>query len=259
MFQAELAGHFLLLALFSWVMARDMKRRPGGGFFHPVMRGFIPVALVSLVAFIGMQGSDSAEIAKYREAFIATYSQAMEAIYKDKGLGTAAAREMAQTFFRLQPGLQCLFWLVVLSGVAFVMRRMLARRGQTSMPAPLSRWKAPDLLIWLLLLPGALVLMDDRGWLGEVEAWIRDLSLNFLVVTVAVYVFQGMMVLLERLTRAGLPKFFGNLLMALALLVSTLPSGRGPAWALLLLGVFDTWFDLRNLNPKAKDDERSSS
>jgi hypothetical protein len=250
---------FFLMSLCALVMARDMRRRPGSGFFSAVRLGFIPVAVLSLLVFVSLQGKDQPEVAHFRQAFVDQVSHATLQLVQGQGaISTQDAVEAAQWVLRLYPGLQCLFWLCALSVISFLLRHWLWRRGRTKLPPPLSLWKAPDLMIWTVLLPAALVLLGDAGLASVPQEW-RDLGLNILAVTLFIYLFQGAMVILERLRRLGIPKALGALLLVSGILLSVLAAGWGMAAGVLALGLLETWFDFRHLQNKDNDSTRSGA
>jgi hypothetical protein len=254
----SLVGDLVLLVLATWVMSREMRRRPVGGFFRPVLLGFAPVFLVSVFFFTALQRNEP-EISKFKEGFVAQMTDATMALNNSKdGVKAEDVRQAVSLLLRLYAGLQCLFWLCALSVIALPLRLWLTRKGLSKNPAPLSQWKAPDLAIWLVLLPAAVLLFGQAGWAGEPSPWIRELSLNVLVVSLAIYVFQGVMVVTEKLGRLGVPKPATVVVMGLALGLSLLLQGRGLGAGILALGLLETWFDFRNLNKKDTDKQRSA-
>ena len=249
----------LLFALICWSMAREMRRHPESGFFRPVILGFAPIFLICVASFTAIQGMKADELAKAKEGLAAQMSSLLQGGSGAKSFSTEELQAITEISLKLQPAAVSIFWLGLLTVAAMVLRRRLAKRGLSKPSPPLSRWKSPDLMIWLLFAPAALLLLDQRHWLGEVEGWISDLSLNVVIVMLTVYLFQGMMVLLEKISRLGLPKLVASLMLFSGLILAALPAGRGIALGFLALGILDTWFDFRKLNPKQNDSERSNS
>lgn len=253
-----LFGDLILLALATWIMVREMRRRPAGTFFRPVLQGFAPIAMVSLFVFVSLQRPEP-EIAKFKENFVVQMTDATMALPESKNtLKVEDVRQVANWLLRLYPGLQCLFWLCALSAMALPLRFWLVRKGLSKSPSPLSQWKAPDFAIWLVLVPAAVLLFGQSDWAGEPGLWVKDLCLNVLVVSLAVYVFQGVMVLTEKLNRIGVPKTVTVLSMTVVLALSLFPQGRGFGVGVLALGLLETWFDFRHLNKKDTDKQRSA-
>jgi hypothetical protein len=253
-----LAFQGFLFILICWTMAREMKRHPESGFFRPVLMGFAPILVISIVSFTVMQGMKADELAKAKEALAAQFAALLGS---QSGAAAFTAEELqmiTELSLRLQPAAVSIFWLAILTLAALGLRKWLAEKGQTKIAEPLSRWRAPDFLIWMLFIPAAILLLDQRHWLGKVEVWIRDLSQNMVIIMLAIYLFQGMMVLLEKISRLGMPKPVVALLLSSALVMALLPAGRGIALGLLMLGLLDTWFNFRKLAPKHGDDDERS-
>jgi len=246
-----------LFLFISWIMAREMRRHPEGGFFRPVLIGFAPIFVISVLSFAAIENMKSDELAKAKDAMVGQFAAIFEGSAGAKAFTQDELRQISEVSLKLQPAAVCVFWLALLTLAAMALRKWLAKRGQTKAAAPLSRWKAPDYLIWFLLLPGALLLFNQRRWLGELEPWIGDLSQNVVIVILTVYLFQGMMVVLEKISRMGLPKPLATVMLASALLMALVPAGHGIALGFLALGILDTWFDFRKLTPKVNDNKRS--
>jgi len=254
----SLFGDLILLLLATWVMSREMRRRPESQFFRPVLMGFAPVLLVSLLFFVALQRNDP-EIVKFKESFTTQTTEASLAFAQSKeAVNPEELRQKVTLLLRLFAGLQCLFWLCALSLIAFPLRFWLHRRGLSKKAPPLSQWQAPDPAIWLVLLPAAVVLFGQLSHDEATPAWPRELSLNILVVSLSIYVFQGVMVFTEKLSRLGIPKALASCVLFVALILSMLTQGHGLAVGVLALGLLETWFDFRNLNKKDTDKQRSA-
>jgi hypothetical protein len=251
----------LLFGLICWTMVREMRRHPDAGFFRPVLFGFMPILLISVASFTTIQGMKADELAATKAVLAEKFAQ----LLSGGGAGAAGFTNdelmaISEVSLRLQPAAVCVFWLGLLTLSAMALRKWLVSKGQAKRTQPLSRWRAPYFLIWALLIPLAILLLDQRHWLGEVEAWISDLSQNLALVILSVYLFQGMMVVLQKTASLGLPKPAAILLVISALLAALVPMGRGLGLAFLALGILDTWFDFRKLAaPKTGDSQRSGS
>jgi hypothetical protein len=254
-----LAVQLFLFTVISWVMVRDMRHRPQGGFFRPVLFGIVPIMVLSVGSFSALEGMPASELSQAKAALAAQFSKLLSSGGAAGGFSDAELQSISELSLKLQPAAVCVFWLSLLTLSAMVIRKWLVARGQTLPAPPLSRWQAPDFLIWVLLLPAALLILNQRGWLGEVEAWMSDLSLNLVMICLFIYLFQGLMVLLDRISRLGMPKPLTVCLLLFALLFAAVPQGRGIAMAFLGLGILDTWFNFRKIEPKRGDHERSSS
>ena len=254
----------LLFALICWTMVREMKRHPDAGFFRPVLFGFMPILLISVASFTTIQGMKAEELAATKAVLAEKFAQLLSGGAAGAAGATGFTSDelmaISEVSLRLQPAAVCVFWLGLLTLSAMALRKWLVSKGQAKRTLPLSQWQAPYFLIWALLIPLAVLLLDQRHWLGDVETWISDLSQNLALVILSVYLFQGMMVVLQKTARLGLPKPAAILLVVSALLAALVPMGRGLGLAFLALGILDTWFDFRKLAaPKTGDSQRSGS
>jgi hypothetical protein len=263
---AALGLEALLFTLICWTMVQEMKRFPNSGFFRPVLKGFFLILIVSAPSFAPNLSLHGSEKTAAVQALAEQLQKSMVTAAGDTGpapYSPAQVQAFSEVLLRLQPAMVCIFWLGILSLAAAFLRKRLAARGLTKAVTPLSRWKAPDWLIWVLFLPAALLLLDERQWLGEVEPWISALCSNIVVVMLAVYLFQGVMVVLEKISRFGLPKIVAVIMLVMALAIATvlalLPAGQGIALCFFSLGILDTWLDFRKLTPKTQDKGRSHS
>jgi hypothetical protein len=253
-----LAFQAVLFGVICWTMLRDMRRKPTGSFFRPVLLGFLPIFLLSAGSFATLESTPPDDLIKAEQAQATQFSNLLQSSSGAKTFTDEEMQSLVALPFRLQPAAVCIFWLALLTMAAMILRRWLAFKGHPLAPAPLSRWQAPDFLVWVLLVPAALLIFNQRGWLGEVETWISDLCLNVVLVVLTVYLFQGLMVLLDRISRFGLPKSLTSMLLIAALFLAVVPEGRGIILAFLGLGILDIWFNFRKLKPKHGDEERSS-
>ncbi len=250
---AGLLVDIFFLALLGVVMARVMRRRPTAGPWRAVAIASIPVALLSLGIFSALQNPADPKILELRKVWETQFQGAASTL--SGSIDPVKAQEFASLTLRLYPGLQCLFWVLALVYGAWVLRIWMSKRGATTAAPALSRWRLPFGLIWLVILPAAIVLLGDRGWLGETSKVLRELSLNLLVVSLGLHAYQGAMVVADKLSGWGLPKVVAHLGALTLALVAMVPAGHGIGLGLLALGLFDPFADFRGMNrPKVDPD-----
>ncbi|MGA2193325.1 MAG: DUF2232 domain-containing protein [Nitrospirota bacterium] len=118
-----------------------------------------------------------------------------------------------------------------------LLKRHCARRGIVPVSEKfLQQWRAPDLLVWGIIVPGFLMIPE--------LPWLRLIAGNVLFCFAIVYLFQGLAVLNHFFDRLGLSpvlRTIGYLVIALQ------PFLIVAIWA---LGFFDTWADFRKIRPK---------
>lgn len=110
-------------------------------------------------------------------------------------------------------------------------------------PQPLweewSRWKAPELLVWGVVLSGVLLVLPFSV--------PRLLGLNGMIVLATIYLFQGLSITTFYFERWHLPRFLRAFFYAILLLQQFVTLGA------VLLGLFDVWFDFRRLSRKSSE------
>ena len=101
---------------------------------------------------------------------------------------------------------------------------------------PVSTWKAPDHLVWGIIVPGFLLIPEVTE--------LRLIAGNVLAVFALVYLFQGFAVLASLFDRLKLSPVLRALGLFLIFIQPFLIIG------LWCIGFFDTWVDFRKLRPK---------
>lgn len=119
----------------------------------------------------------------------------------------------------------------------FVQRRLAPRSPGAAIPvAPFSHWAAPDKLIWVLLSSLVLLGLGTRGM-----AILDWLGLNALIVVASIYLVIGLSVIFYYFNKKGLPR---ALKIGAVLLLGLIPA---LFTFVVLLGIFDIWWDWRRL------------
>jgi len=129
--------------------------------------------------------------------------------------------------------------MVANSALLLLVVILLARlsQGHYRIPGPpLYLWKAPEVLIWGVILGGFGVFFAS-GLLHQV-------SVNFLTLLLPVYFLQGMAVVAHFFQRRGTAPFLRVLGYMMLVIVNPLPA------VVTGIGIFDLWLDFRN--PKEK-------
>jgi uncharacterized protein YybS (DUF2232 family) len=124
-----------------------------------------------------------------------------------------------------------LAWVNLLAG-----RGMEALRNFGPDQTALTQWRAPEPLIWVVI-GAALLMVFTQGWLF----W---LGANVLMVSGVLYFLQGMAVLAFWLRKKQAPRLARIALYALVTIVEFL------LLLLVVVGLFDLWFDFRRLKKK---------
>jgi len=148
------------------------------------------------------------------------------------------APEMAGMALRLLPAMAFIgLALIVLFNVLFLCRRFPDRRAQWLATETLREWKAPDALVWGLIVCGFIVFIPGFDT-------FKLIAVNILLVVVTCYFFQGLAIVAYFFHKNNVPRIFRGviyLFIAFQQICTLLVAG---------LGLFDLWGDFRRLNKK---------
>jgi hypothetical protein len=235
-------------------MRLSLRRNPVGGLFTALPLGLLPSLLMSALFFAQIHGPVSPELLQVKGDWMKRWAE-LAASPKLSEAHKAEFIAFGEKLFGAMPALYFCFQAAVLGALAAWMRQRLARLGLAPKPAQLSQWTAPFALVWLVLGPVFWVYGGQRGVLHG-PAWVTALAENLLVVGLALYLFQGVVILGAKLlawsrdpnTRALTPLVLAAVFASLLLL-----NGQGLLVFLVLTGLFDPWVDLRRLQAPPKD------
>ncbi len=122
-----------------------------------------------------------------------------------------------------------------------LLARLLFRNQYLVFPdfGTLNEWKAPEVLVWVVILMGGLLLIPHKG--------LKLLGINGLIVMMMIYFFQGIAIVSYYFEKKRFPKLLRGLLYGLLALQQ---------FVLLLVivaGFFDMWIDFRRINKGVKN------
>lgn len=135
--------------------------------------------------------------------------------------------------YHLAPGMLAAGALLMAWANLLLVRIIAARRDPQAPRQSLALWAAPEPLVWVLILAGAVMWASDGllFWVG----------VNVAVVLGVVYFFQGMAVMAYWLEKKNAPKLLRYGLYLLIAVEAFLAVG------VALAGLFDLWFNFRRL------------
>jgi uncharacterized protein YybS (DUF2232 family) len=133
--------------------------------------------------------------------------------------------------------------LVVIGSITIVWINVLAgkdilRKATIILPQleGLSRWKAPEFIIWIFIMAGSLLLLPNEQ--------IRFFSLNILIVVCFIYLLQGFAIISFLFQNKNVPIFFRYLFYFLIAVQQFLMI------PIVVAGLFDIWVDFRRFFQK---------
>ncbi|MBN1365960.1 MAG: DUF2232 domain-containing protein [Syntrophaceae bacterium] len=123
-------------------------------------------------------------------------------------------------------------WLNLLLGRDYLQRAGIIYPGL----AALNRWKAPDSIIWIFLISGALFFVPQKD--------INFFSLNIFLVVCFIYLLQGLAIVGFLFQHKNVPAFFRYLFYFLIAVQQFLMI------PIMAIGLFDMWVDFRKFFQK---------
>jgi hypothetical protein len=148
---------------------------------------------------------------------------------------TALAQALPQLVFTVLPALMVIGHLCI-NLCNYILVRRYCQRSQPPLtldPDDLTCWRASDYLIWVFLASGAALLVPID--------LVNTIGLNVLLVTLAIYLLQGLAIVLFWGRRLPLPLGVQFLMIAVVFLIA------GPLSVIVCTaaGLFDLWVDFR--------------
>ncbi|MDQ5985559.1 MAG: hypothetical protein CSYNP_01271 [Syntrophus sp. SKADARSKE-3] len=111
----------------------------------------------------------------------------------------------------------------------------------------LTRWKAPDRLVWFLIASGGIVLIPSVFGFDIMELIV--LGLNIAIVCLFVYFIQGLAIFEFLFKAKRVPRILCLLFYAILMIQQYLMI------VVIAAGLFDLWFDFRHLTPRPQEPE----
>jgi uncharacterized protein YybS (DUF2232 family) len=156
------------------------------------------------------------------------------------------APQIAETILELLPATAFVgIGLVVLFNLVSLCRRFPERRAQWLSLPSLREWKAPDLLVWGVIVSGFVMFIPG------VESF-RTFAANLLLVFGACYFFQGLAIIAFYLYKNRIPRFVRGVVYLFIIFQQI--------FTLLVvgLGLFDLWVDFRRLKKQDLNPSQAS-
>jgi uncharacterized protein YybS (DUF2232 family) len=203
------------------------------------LAGLLFLLFYSHSANIGIADLISAYVGKNLALYTETLEQ-MGAAEETRQAFSASLEIVEYVMVRVLPG-------IVVSGVLFTawITLLLARPvlKRASLPCPdfgsLIYWRAPEILVWILIGSGLLLLMPVGG--------LKLIGLNGLLVMLQVYFFQGIAIVAFFFEKKRLPlvaRWIMYTLITLQIFLLVLVIG---------LGIFDMWLNVRKIESNHGD------
>jgi uncharacterized protein YybS (DUF2232 family) len=202
------------------------------------------IILASVIGLVVYSNLSGINIYTLISSYVAANLEMTLSLYESMGVSEENIYDISQSldkiryvFIRILPAMVIASSLFVTWSNLLIARPILKLKG-LYMPdfGELNLWKAPDLLIWVLIACGLLVLMPASSF--------KIIGLNGLLVILTIYFFQGIAVVSFFFQKKRFPRalrFFFYFLIAVQQIFLLFIIG---------LGLFDMWINFRKLNLK---------
>lgn len=230
-------GELLLLGVF---LAGGMRRERNVG--RIVGEASLKIFAVGAVVFWLMHLRGGASFGDLLEQkLIPAIREILEELDAGAGVSREELVSVIATLVAMLPG-TVFAATVMISWFNLLLARRFCRTRGVALPAwkPWSQWKSPEVLVWAVIGSGfALMLPSSTG---------RIWAANLLIALGAVYLLHGFAVVVFYCDRWRVPALLRGIVYAVVFLQQVV------SLAVVLLGLFDTWFDFRRLSgPKASE------
>ncbi len=234
--------YFSELLLIGYLLGESLAaRRPvEAAVLHPAAAAVVSGVVVLTVA---ANASGQGLVAAVSEYVAANLALSLK-LYESMGISAEHIQTIEQSadlirevIVRLMPAGAAILALMV-TWVTLLMGRALLRSREMAFPdyGPLSYWKPPEVLVWVVIACGVGVMMPDLT--------IKTIAINGLLVTLTVYFLAGIAIVAWFFEKKGIPRLVRVFLYSLIVMQQL--------FLLLVigLGLFDVWLDFRKLEPK---------
>lgn len=170
--------------------------------------------------------------------------------YKNIGLTDEQVEGLTDVTVKLEAVVLKVFPSLFIIGTLFVavlnmlaLKGLLKKKGIEEYKAEAETWSSPDMLVWLLIGGGILLLLKND--------FAEVVGLNILVVCGGIYLFQGTAIMAYYFKKMHTPMFFriiGYLLIAFQQIFTIMVIG---------FGIFDLWFDFRRLKTEKPSEKEA--
>ncbi len=239
---------FFLLAIASlpagYIIARSAERSEGQ--MAAGAKGILALAACWLIFWAGLVAVDKGysysaliqSVQSWMDMLLKAYRN-NESIPVDTLIVIDQMLNQTKTFFPvILPAILCNFVLLTV-WLTMVLGNRLALKYIGRSPWPEYRfWRLPEKLIWAEIVAAGLALLP----LGQVGT----IGINLLILVSVLFIFQGLSIVVFFFIKWNMPFMFRLPLYTLAVIQS---SGT---LLLLIIGIADTWLDLRRLNKNSQ-------
>ena len=242
----HLMFYFMEMILLGLLLADGMRRQwsPEKTIVRASLILFIMGSFVFWFTYGGSEGGVFKDLEKNLLAITAEVLQRYREFFPQQHLPEEQLRKAIVVMVRLIPGMALASTLMV-AWLNVLLAKRFCRVHHLPLPPwqEWSRWKAPEYLVWGAIASGFFVLLPSTS--------LQILGLNVLIVCSAVYLLQGLAIVVFYFERWQFPPFFRGILYVVIFLQQIVTLG------VVLVGLFDMWFDFRRLSKPSPPDHQA--
>jgi len=236
-----MAGYLLQFGMISLLLPFLLRRNWRWG--HALGAA---VAVISAVLFVVLFGSANVTGVSVSEQVAALANAQVEqaiALYTTPEMAPEQANELKSSFEKMADSISYAYPGLVVAVTGFMallllwLLSVLAKNRYQISGQPFATWKAPELLVWLLIGAGFVFFFF--------EGLLKQISANLLIILLPIYFLQGLAIVNYFFNRRQVPPFMRGLGYVLIVFLSPVPL------ILTGIGVFDLWIDFRK--PRVKE------
>jgi uncharacterized protein YybS (DUF2232 family) len=236
-----LGGGGALFYLFYAALATALGEGPYWGLRDSQALGAACFAGVVTVLAVGLlAGALAGDLGQAWQAYWQAETRAALEIYRDSGATPEQMEAIRRTLAQAGTLLAKMGAGILVTGALLVawvdLMVVRALRPGGAEPEPLTEWRAPERLVWVLIAAGALMALTSGFWF-----WT---GANAVLVLTVIYFFQGCAVLAFWLRKKNAPRPLRGLIYVLVAVEVFL------AVIVALAGLFDMWFNFRRMGQK---------
>ena len=208
-----------------------------------VLAGTVLMVAVGLAFLLVLAGAKEMGFVEMVEQYMLNHLEATLKIYGAGGQVKGAAG-LTDVHRALIEGVMKVFPALAVIGASFsvwlnvVVSRYVLRRAGLPAPdlGPLEQWRAPDNLVWLLIVSGFSLFLFSGG--------LKYLAINVFMVVSVVYLYQGVSIVSFFLKKYNVPGWLRPLVYFFLFVQQVITV------AIALGGLFDQWLDFRRIHKR---------
>jgi uncharacterized protein YybS (DUF2232 family) len=242
---------FAELLLVGWILGEMLLRR--ATLEKTALAACGAVATAGLIALLAYGSLTGTAFYQTLSEYVVRNVELSLQLYREMGVSEDSIRLISESIDSIRyvlvgiiPSLVVVYTLLVVWLNLLLARPLLRIRGLASPGIDnLKNWQAPENLVWAVIGCGILLLVPDGT--------IKLIGANGLLVVMTIYFFQGIAITAFFFDRKNLPRPLRILLYSLIAVQQLL------VLAVIGLGLFDVWLNLRKIDPSSDDPGQAAS